>query len=369
MGAQRPLRAGGLKAHPHSGSRSYAHCPLWVWPRAARCASCLPLPAAVQSRGLCSGIRSPDTGENGAANRPALGCGALVFRAAGGGGARNRHRPFAARPAVWREDPAAARQWAGISSGLPWRDCGGLCPRADLRAAHGGGNYQNGREPRPRSGDRGGWHRAAARGSAKPHRGRSARHGGPAACGLRDGRSRALGLYGLYLGHLRPAPRGHACASRDLGAADDGRGLVWSARERPDPARGRVQLDVYARHRASRSLEHRRDRADPASQRGASDDPLAAQAVRCDDLCRRTGGLPPNPQASREDRRAQTAPRPLGGRGDVAQPECCMARGQRHLGASGARHVGMLHLPLRRAGTARPDRHDWLAASGPQAGD
>ena len=40
-------------------------------------------------------------------------------------------------------------------------------------------------------------------------------------CGAGDGIARSAGLYDLHVGHIGKATRGDACASGDLGAADD----------------------------------------------------------------------------------------------------------------------------------------------------
>jgi hypothetical protein len=196
-------------------------------------------------------------------------------RARSGGATRGSRRRCWVRPqgsggGNRRGGPGApqAREHGRVPHRLPRRHRRRHRAGADLGPAHGARDHRHRGRDRARGGaGRRGRHRAAGPSRARDRGRRARRDAGAGADRAGRGRSGPARLHRLHLGHLGRAARGRPCASRGLGAADDVGGVVRPWRGRPAPARGRVQLDLHARDRASRSLGHRRDGADPGRGR------------------------------------------------------------------------------------------------------
>ena len=119
---------------------------------------------------------------------------------------------------------------------------------------------------------------------------------------LRRHRRRRSGVPHLHLGYDRAAQGRAARAALRLGAPADVPGLVRHRRERPHAARGRLQLDLHARHRAHRSVGQRRDRNHLHGREGSRRVAAADCEHRRDAVCRGAGPLPPDPEIRRSRR-------------------------------------------------------------------
>ena len=202
---------------------------------------------------------------------------------------------------------------------------------------------------------------------ARAHGRRGARLDGTSAayrlCGYTRRRSR---LSALHVRHHRAPQRRPARPPRRSRTLAHVSGLVRDDRERPHAARGRLQLDVHARHRAHRPVGERRDGAHLRGREDARDLAAADPRHGRHAVCRRAEPDASDPEVcaarahrSRALRHAHDRRRKAA-RGSVRG----LARTHRTGVVRGARHERDLHLHLDRPRRAAQAGNRRQAAAG-----